>query len=114
MAKPTHQEIIDAYDALDTLCNRVPATRAAKESILRVLPPKPRPTMAEAQWDNDKHRLAEAEYVNGGTIIMLDIQKECDKIKCLTTVDDSFRIIYLKPDHLIPTSKRYILAEVEV
>ena len=48
-SQPTHQEIITAYDALDTLCDRVPATRAAKESILRVLPPKPRPTMAEIE-----------------------------------------------------------------
>ena len=72
------------------------------------------PAMAETQWDEDKHRLVEAEYVNGGTVIMLDIQKECDEIKCLTTADDSFRIVYLRPDHLTPTSKRYVLAEVEV
>lgn len=114
MTKPTHQEIIDAYDALDTLCDRVPATRSAKERILKALPPKPQPTMAETQWNEDKHRLAEAEYVNGGTVMMLTMHKKCDEIKCLTTADDSFRIVYLKPDHLIPTGKRYILAEVEV
>jgi len=114
MTNPTNQEIIAAYDALDTLCDRVPATRSAKERILKALPPKPQPTMAETQWDEDKHYLAEAEYVNGGTVIMLDMHKECDEIKCLTTADDSFRIVHLRPKHLIPTSKRYILAEVEV
>lgn len=124
MPNPTRQEIINAHNALEDLKNV--ALLAAdftsdtelylswKKQILAALPPRPQPTMAEIQWDEDKHRFTEAEYVNGGTVIMLAMHKECDEIKCLTTADDSFRIVYLRPDHLIPTGKRYTLAEVEV
>lgn len=124
MSNPTREEIIKAHKILDHLIDYDLAdayTEADKEEVYeheqlirKFLPPYPQPTMAETQWDEDKHRLAEAEYVNGGTVMMLTMHKKCDEIKCLTTADDSFRIIYLKPDHLILTGKRYILAEVEV
>lgn len=124
MSNPTREEIINAHKALEDLqnvamnaadfCSDTVLYTQWKKQILAALPPRPQPTMAETQWNDNKHRLAEAEYVNGGTVVMLAMHKECDEIKCLTTADDSFRIIYLKPDHLIPTSKRYILAEVEV
>ena len=124
MSDPTREEIINAHKALEDLKNvAINATdfysdavlyTQWKKQILAALPPRPQPTMAETQWNDNKHRLAEAEYVNGGIVIMLAMHKECDEIKCLTTADDSFRIVYLRPDHLIPTGKRYILAEVEV
>ena len=46
-SKPTRQDIIDAHDALEELCDRLPATRAAKLDILKALPPHPKLTMAE-------------------------------------------------------------------
>ena len=63
-SKPTHEEIIAAHEALEKLCDRLPATRSAKESILRALPPKPQLTMAEVEWDDDKHYLAEAKHMH--------------------------------------------------
>lgn len=96
MSNPTRQETINTHETVN------------------ILPPESQPTMAEIKWDDNKHCLTEAEYVNGGTVIMLVMHKECDEIKCLTTADDSFRIVHLRPKHLIPTGKRYILAEVEV
>ena len=110
MTKPTHQEIIDAYDALDTLCDRVPATRSAKERILKALPPKPQPTMAEIEWDEDEHYLTEAKYLHRGHVIMLTPTGE-GGIKCFRksngytfTAHSSF---------LKPTGKRYTLTEVQ-
>lgn len=124
MTNPTREEIINAHKALKDLktvalntadfCSDTVLYTQWEKQILAALPPYPQPTMAETQWNEDKHRLAEAEYVNGGTVIMLIMYKECDEIKCLTTADDSFRIVHLRPKHLIPTGKRYILAEVEV
>ena len=111
-SQPTHQEIIAAYDALNELCDRAPATRAAKESILRVLPPKPQPTMAETQWDEDKHYLAEAECLysgHRGRVIMLTPTGE-GGIKCFRKSNG-----YTFTAHsyfLEPTGKRYALTEV--
>ena len=111
--QPTRKEIIAAHDALEKLCDRLPATRAAKESILCALPPKPQPTMDEVEWDDEKHYLAEAEHMHSGRVIML------------TQVDD-FTIECFKKDneygngytftacsyYLTPTGKRYALTEI--
>lgn len=111
-SQPTHQEIIAAYDALNELCDRVPATRAAKKSILRVLPPKPRPTMAEIEWDQDEHYLAEAECLysgHRGQVIMLTPTGD-HEIKCFRKSNG-----YTFTTHsyfLEPTGKRYTLTEV--
>ena len=70
MSNPTRQEIIEAYRELDMLLahyddynsERVPECRAIIE---KALPPRPQPTMAEIEWDDDKHYLAEAEHADG-------------------------------------------------
>lgn len=115
MTKPTHQEIIDAYDALDTLCDRVPATRSAKERILKALPPKPQPTMAEVKWDEDEHYLAEADYLHtGGQVIMLTPKvedREICGIKCFRKKHGYTFTAH--PRLLTPTGKRYTLTEVQ-
>ena len=64
MTNPTHQEIIAAHEALDTLCRETGVktpVNALKWLILKALPPKPHPTMAEIEWNDDEHFLAEAE-----------------------------------------------------
>ena len=112
MPNPTRQEILDAYNTLEALCARLPATRAAKESILKALPPKPQPTMAEVEWDNDKHYLAEAEHSFLGKVVMINYDPGLE------------RILYIcdgKPngeglsslERLAPTGKRYTLTEVQ-
>jgi len=106
MTKPTHKEIIDAYDALDTLCDRVLATRSAKERILKALPPKPQPTMAEIEWDDDKHYLAEAEHPGWGKVIMLGIGEEKLIDVFIPHLRESNCIVPRRK--LTPTGKRYI------
>ena len=66
MPNPTRQEIISAHETLETLCARVPEDTPAysmKSLILAALPPKPQPTMAEIEWDEDEHLFAEAETI---------------------------------------------------
>ncbi|MBK4141197.1 hypothetical protein GWO54_01040 [Corynebacterium macginleyi] len=110
---PTRQEIINAHEELEKLCQRLPATRAAKETILRALPPLPRPTMAEVEWDDDKHYLAEAEHPIVGTVIMLDNTTNNEGIKILFKGNDGFHFSYVYPERLTPTGRRYELQEGE-
>ena len=112
MPNPTRQEIIDAHEELEKLCNRLPGTRRAKMTILAALPPKPRPTMAEVEWDDDKHYLAEADHATTRKVIMLHPTSD-GKIECLNKWDGLYRIYWFTPAHLTPTGKRYTLTEVQ-
>lgn len=108
MPNPTRQEIINAYAALYVLCDSLPATRAAKEAILAALPPRPQPTMAEVEWDDDKHYLAEAEFKGYGPAIMLwETTGEC------ISVIRGGLVWAARPEELTPTGKRYTLTEAQ-
>lgn len=111
MTNPTRQEIIEAYDALEKLCNRFPAIRAAKEPILRALPPKPLPTMAEVEWDDDVHFLAEAALGYGAKVIML-VERN-DFISCIQPPNAGDIPIGIPKEDLTPTGRRYTLTEVQ-
>lgn len=111
MPNPTRQEIIDAHEALETLCVRAPEDTPAyalKSLILSALPPKPRPTMADVEWLDGVHYLAEAEHKDGRIVIML-------------TRDSSERISFIwnelidatHPQNLTPTGRLYTLTEVQ-
>ena len=111
MTNPTRQEIIDAHEALETLCRRAPEDTpvyALKSLILSALPPRPQPTMAEIEWDDDKHYLAEAETEMGTKVIML-----------WETIPERIAIIedgvmgYVRHEALTLTGKRYTLTEVQ-
>lgn len=111
MPNPTREEIISAHEALETLCARVPEytpVYAMKSLILAALPPRPQPTMAEVEWDDDKHYLAEAETEMGTKVIML-----------WETIPERIAIIedgvmgYVRHEYLTPTGKRYTLTEVQ-
>lgn len=112
MPNPTRQQIINAHEELEKLCQRLPATRAAKETILRALPPKPQPTMAEVEWDGDKHRLAEAEHSDYGEVIMLNRSLNTGNVRILLNEYGEFRMAYALPQNLTPTGKRYTLTEI--
>lgn len=117
MSTPTRKQILDAYEALDTLCARAPGETpvyAMKSLILSALPPKPRPTMADLEWDDDKHYMTEAEQNMYGNVIMLGVDDDnMNMIAFLvppefgTGIDAAFR------ETLTPTGKRYTLTEVQ-
>ncbi|MDK8505575.1 hypothetical protein [Corynebacterium accolens] len=123
MTDPTRQEILDAYSALEELknvalsaadfCGDTEKFLMWKNEILKALPPKPQPTMAEIEWDDDKHYLAEAERVDGAKVAMLKPMRLYPQIKCLAFDGGDFCIDYPDPDDLIPTGKRYTLTEVQ-
>lgn len=81
MSNPTQQEVTDAHNALNklfTLVKHPPITRydlndadKLREIVRKALPSRPVPTMAEVEWDDDKHRLAEAEDATQGKVIMM-------------------------------------------
>lgn len=116
MPKPTREEIISAHDALETLCARATEDTPAymmKSLILAALPPKPQPTMADVEWDNDKHRFGEAEHFEYGGVIMLGMDPVIGNIKVLLNEYGEFKMRYAMPQNLVPTGKRYTLTEVE-
>ena len=122
MSNPTRQEIIDAHEALIELC-RLAEELAVTEvqdrqawkyhaSILAALPPRPQPTMAEVEWDDDKHYLAEAEHPQLGKVIMLSINAY-DLIDFIGSDRYASRFKDTHPANLTPTGKRYTLTEVQ-
>ncbi|MDK8593430.1 hypothetical protein [Corynebacterium accolens] len=111
MTDPTRQEILEAHEALEKLCQRLPATRAAKETILRALPPLPRPTMNDIKWDDNEHFLAEAEHPDWGKVAML---RESGLIIFVQPIEKKIGDIQVaRVEELTPTGKRYTLTEVQ-
>ena len=125
MTNPTRQEIIDAYTAVTTLARlaeeftpvRVEEHKEINDLHLAVraaLPPKPRPTMAEVEWDDDKHYLAEAKYEPYGSVIMLGRSSyNSDLIECLVPHFLEGRGVRIHEGSLTPTGHRYTLTEVQ-
>lgn len=117
MTNPTRQEIINAHEALTSLLKLASNTSTAyaifNEEIVRAaLPPRPRPTMAEVEWDDDKHYLAEAEESSLGTVLMLMKRKDGFIEVNMKPYTFPLRACTL-PENLTPTGKRYTLTEVE-
>ena len=120
MSNPTRQEIIRAHEAADNLAELAAhpmsyATYAEvandyRETILAALPPKPRPTMAEVEWDDDKHYLAEAEHEYQGAVAMLD-KNTYGWILCFRRV--GHEVFTADPRLLTPIGRRYTLTEVQ-
>lgn len=121
MTTPTRQEIIDAHKALESLLIAVSggtslapfAITSMSYDIRAALPPKPLPTMADVEWDDDEHYLAEAEHADWGTMTMLKPMRTYPQIKCLSTKGGDYCIVYPSTEDLIPTGRRYTLTEVQ-
>ena len=120
MTTPTRQEIKAAHESLDLLCvslfnnpdTRLEKLAAAQTAIEKVLPPKPLPTMAEIEWDDDKHYLAEAEHPDFGKVIMLGLNAY-SLIDFFAPERYASRFKDTSPENLTPTGKRYTLTEVQ-
>lgn len=125
MNNPTRQEIINAHEALEDMHHIARKTTEKwdeegitdfwKSLILRALPPKPQPTMAEVEWDSDKHYLTEAEHPGLSKVIMIDkvFYTEDTYIYVLITDEDETYGCLASPSNLTPTGKRYTLTEEE-
>lgn len=113
MPNPTRQEILDAHEELEKLCNRLPGTRRAKMTILAALPLKPQPTMAEVEWNDDLHYLAEAEHPDYGKVIMLERSACPGFIRIALAKENEPTWQAVKENTLTPTGKRYTLTEIQ-
>lgn len=113
-------DIIDAHSALDELQHL--ALKNAKqdseeyevkvytENIRIALPPKPVPTMADIEWDDEKHFLAEAEHPDYGNVIMLD-EVQHQHILIIESHDNLIKATYVLSEDLTPTGRRYTLTD---
>lgn len=121
MTNPTRQEIINAHEALEDMHHIARKTTEKwdeegltdfwKSLILRALPPLPRPTMAEVEWEDDLHYLAEATDRFGTTVLMLG-ETSGGNIRCIAPAKRLHEQL-TPPDNLTPTGKRYKLTEVQ-
>ena len=120
MPNPTRQDIIDAHDALAELRALVESnpprhdTHAEKleSRIFAALPPLPQPTMAEVEWDDDKHYLAEAKHPKYKRVIMIEPVDDW-VIEVLTPDCYPTRHDRLEATDLTPTGRRYTLTEAQ-
>lgn len=103
MTGHTRDQLIDAWDAIDRMDAghySLDAYDSDLEAIKSVLPERPKQTMDEIGWDQDKNFLWEAEH--GRTkVAMLGYSLEDHAI--LTNKG------HISPRHLTPTGRRYKL-----
>lgn len=117
MSNPTRKEIIAMHRSLNRLCDLAAETSSASaginEKIVRdALPPLPKATMADIGW-NDRYSLVEAEHPNYGKVPMLAKYPWNDLIGILIKDDGEFETLYVEPETLTLTGRRYILEENE-
>lgn len=122
METPTEQEIIAAHSALFTLADFAVAKSENREqeqrmreynnTILKVLPDKPDhvDTMADVEWDDDKHAFSEAEHPIFGKVIMLNKDIH-GNIECLRYLDQNIGVGYDYASSFIPTGKKYKMTQ---
>lgn len=111
--------IIDTYNALDELKHL--ALKDIQRNIEKyeigscvniirtALPPKPVPTMADIEWNDEKHFLAEAEHSEYGKVIMIGDAHLHTLV--IDTRDDITKTKYVDSARLTPTGRRYTLTD---
>lgn len=125
MTNPTRQEIIEAQLARQW-AEQVQQTDAEYERKGRrysgdpmraaaayILSHTPAPTMAEVEWDDEKHYLAEAEHPGWGKVIMLGMTPVSKVVRTFTKREGACYFPSVPPKSLTPTGKRYTLTEVQ-
>ena len=123
MPNPTRAQILNAHEALEELknvalsaadfCGDTEKYLAWKSEIIAALPPLPQPTMAEVEWDDEKHYLAEAEHPGWGKVIMLGMTPVSKVVRTFTKREGACYFPSVPPKSLTPTGKRYTLTEVQ-
>lgn len=106
--------ISDAISDLNDLCER-DRVKPGIQSILKVIADNlagilPVKTMSHVRWDDKKHTLRQATYIDPDTndtkeVIMLLFNKDCNYITFLDI--DGQAIHYTLPENLIPQNVQY-------
>ena len=130
----SREEVKRAYktlnDIFDTACYSLDTEEQEREmrkeledNVLRLLPPKPKPTMAEVMWSSKEHYLAEAT-VRDHDDDSIEGHPPIDKVAMLKEADDdTITVINISvpilgvsdydKDILVPTGKYYKVVEEE-
>lgn len=121
--EPAREEILDAFEALHSLTEfailhsadwkEEGEMRKCCVRIIQALPEKPRPTMAEIEWDDEKHYLAEAEHCSLGKVVMLSKICGGEEIYYIRQGFKGELLTFASPGKLTPTGRRYVLQEGE-
>lgn len=104
-------EVLEALEELRSYAHAGEGDKANNpyQRILEMLSSKPVPaiTMAEIEWHNDEHVLAEAEHSIYGKVIML-YPTINDEISILDIKEDG-QVVHFSvyPEHLTPTGRHY-------
>lgn len=108
--------ISDAISDLNDLCKR-DRVKPGIQSILKVIADNlasilPVKTMAHVRWDDKKHTLRQATYIDPDTndtkeVIMLLFNKDCNYITFLDIAGQA--VHYAQPENLIPEDKQYTI-----
>lgn len=115
MTDLTRQEIIDAQLARqwaewNKSCEvSSPEIQAAANFILAHTTP---PTMADVEWDDELHYLAEATSDQFGRVIMLRKGKE-GYIEFIVPGEPECGTLVAYTEYLTPTGRRYTLKEID-
>ena len=121
MSNPTRQEILNAHDSLEEITGYLDHSfsgytrniiSALLENVRDALPPRPQTTMADVEWDDDEHYLAEATHLVYETVLMLG-QDSDDAIKFLALNRADSKTVWGQPRDLTPTGRRYTLTEAQ-
>lgn len=117
MTNPTRDQILRAYTALTGMCELVERRAGYRPTeyerdILAALPPRPQPTMADVEWDDDKHYLAEAKSLFHGNVVMIEKDTEDGLIQCISAGGIG-GVFVTPPEALTLTGRRYTLTEVQ-
>lgn len=109
--EPSRREITTAYEALETLTDTCihgsEQAEELRELVLRVLPPRPNPTMAEITWDEDEHYLAEALHPVYGKVLMQNIGLTGDWIGFAYWNGEDVEYCVAGLEELEPTGRHY-------
>ena len=116
MANPSRQDIVEAHEALEELRDSAREQAGLRadlqyEDVLAVLPSKPKLTMNEIEWDDDKHFLAEAELDNGNKVIMIGEEPD-GTISVFKPSPAEYTGSTIIPNYLIPTGRKFELKEI--
>jgi len=122
MTEYTREEVYKAHDALEYLIQNLydVSFEEAKDTdsykkLVKFLPSKPKPTVLDEGWDNEKHRFRLAKHDEiYSDVIMLHETYDGRKVYCLVESESAMAkpyIVALDKDELTPTGKRYKITE---
>lgn len=109
---------ISAHEALSVLAaystGPLPerAVQGYANEVRKALPPVPKPTMNDVNWERDIHFLAIAEDTRDNQRYIMLFPEISGHIRCITEDPQSYTLALLR-EFLVPTGERYELVDTQ-